>query len=174
MREPLSRALYSAHLEWLPHECPIERVAAMRHGSRLGSALFRFKFGMDKGSAGRAYVLAVRKASKRLRIAPHHPDYPTLRRAVKQALIEFYAPQCRSCSGIGVIHADRHAAKGGVDHICPTCSGSGQHRYTDWERRRALNLDKLDKWSDKLSELLHMIGAAEIGLVARAREDLER
>lgn len=174
MREPLSRALYSNTLEWLPHECPIERIAALRHSGRLGSALFRMKFGLDRASAGKAYLFAVRRASKRLRIAPHHPDYPTLRLAVKQALVEWYSPFCRACNGVGIIHADRHSAKGGVDHVCPRCTGSGQHRYADHERRDMLRVEKLGKWSDRITQILHILGAAETGLVAKAREDLER
>lgn len=176
MREALSRALQSGHLEWEVYECPIERVAALRASTSLGSALFRWRYNGDKASRGKAYVLTLRLASRKLRIAPRHPAFDTLKLCVKQALTEWHSPNCRDCNGIGMIKTSRQQVMGEarVDHVCPTCNGSGVHTYRDFERAAALNVRRLDQWTERLERIRQMVSAREIGVMVGARRELER
>jgi hypothetical protein len=174
MREILSKSLYSAHLEWGIPEKPIDRIASLRASTALGSALFRWKHGLDRTSRGAAYILALRLASRRLHIAPHHKDFVVLRRAVQQAMVEWHSPNCRDCNGVRVIHVDRQAGLPGVDHTCPTCQGSGVHRYSDRERSHNLAINHLGKWSRRIEEMVHWLAAQEIGVMVGARKELER
>jgi hypothetical protein len=174
MREILAASLYSSDLEPAEWEVSIDRIGALRGSSALGSALFRWRFGQDRSSRGKAYVLTLKLASRKLRIAPRHPVFQVLRRAVKQALVEWAQPQCRACSGAATIHVDRQAGLSGIDHICMTCGGTGSHRYGDIERRDALGVDKLGEWTNRLSLIRNLISAHEIGVSVGARRELER
>jgi hypothetical protein len=174
MRESLSRSLYSAHLEDGVGERPIHRVASLRASTALGSALFRWKWAGDKRCRGVAFILTLAWASKTLRIAPHNPSFPLLKRAVKQALVEWHSPNCRACQGLGMIHVERHGGLVGVDHTCPTCGGAGAHRYSDLDRSQTLGLASIGKWTERIETIRRRLSAQEIGVSVGARRELER
>lgn len=150
IREAVGAALLSTHLETQAHESPIDRVGALAHASKLGRLLYHWRYAGQGRYAGPVLAELARKARKRLRIGKFHEEHPTLVLACKQAMREWYAPQCGNCQGA------REVVTNKLRLVCPVCSGSGLRRYSDIERLLALKLDRagLALWDGRIRELL--------------------
>jgi hypothetical protein len=157
-------------LETVDHrETAIDRVGALARASRLGRALWHWRYA---GQPNHAEVLTalVRRGSKRLQISNRHPEYEILVRACKQSLLEWYFPKCRSCRGA----AEQIINKKRV--LCPNCGGTGLHRYGDYERMDGLGLSRQQyrRWEPRLRDLHLILSGADVSAVIRCRTELER
>lgn len=170
MREIVAQSLGSAHLEQVEFkEVPIDRVGALARASKLGRALWHWRYA-GQPCHREVLALTVRKAQGRFQISRRHPDYEILIRASKQMLIEWYFPKCRSCRG---------AAEQIIDNkrvLCPNCEGTGLHRYGDYERIDGLGVDKQEyrRWEPRLRDIHLIISGADVGAVLRCKIELER
>lgn len=150
IREAVGAALLSTHLETQAHESPIDRIGALAHAGKLGRLLYHWRYAGQGRLAGAVLQELLRKARRRLRIGKYHVEHPLLIRACKQAMREWYAPQCGSCQGA------REIVSNSLRLVCPVCAGSGMRRYSDAERLDALKLDPAGyrTWEPRMRELL--------------------
>lgn len=150
IREAVGAALLSTHLETQAHESAIDRVGALAHAGKLARLLYHWRYAGQGRYAGPVLQEMLRKARRKLRIGKFHVDHPILVRACKQAMREWYAPQCPDCQGAREIVSDS------LRLICPRCAGSGLRRYSDPERLNALHLDRIgyQPWAPRMRELL--------------------
>lgn len=150
IREAIGAALLSSHLETQAHESAIDRVGALAHASKLGRLLYHWRYAGQGRYAGPVLAELARKARRRLRIGKFHEEHPTLIRACKQAMREWYSPQCGNCQGA------REVVTNKLRLVCPVCTGTGLRRYSDIERLNALALDRAgyEPWNGRMRELL--------------------
>lgn len=150
IREAVGAALLSTHLETQAHESAIDRIGALAHASKLGGLLYHWRYAGQGRYAGPVLREMLRKARRKLKIGRFHVDHPILVRACKQAMREWYAPQCSNC------HGARETVMEKLRLVCPVCAGSGLRRYSDPERLEALRLDRSAylAWEPRMRELL--------------------
>jgi len=168
MRQALGVALLSRDLDHHEHECAIDRVGALAHGSRLGRLLYHWKHA-DQPDTLKVQQELLRRARRRFGISPYHVDHPVLISACTQAMTEYYSPQCRQCSGAGELVTQR------LRILCNTCGGSGLRRVADAERIAALGITVAsyrNTWEPRIAELLLMLDAKDAGAAAEARRQL--
>lgn len=173
MRELIGCALLSSHLETVEErESAIDRIGALGRASKLGRALWHWKYAGDADSARSAYKHLVRKAMRRTKIYRHSRDFKLLEKICTAVLHEWLHPNCRTCGGKGAFIDEERNLK----ITCSTCSGSRLHRYSDQERAQALGVDPqayrfIDKRFHTVVLCLH---GGDSGVVYTVREQLER
>lgn len=105
-------------------EPPVIKIASLARASQLGRALWHLAAGQHVSTAIPLLVREMRRDEK--------TNYDLCIRIAKHALYEHMYPSCRTCGGETEIMVDQ------VKVGCPTCAGSGVHRYSDAERSAAI------------------------------------
>lgn len=124
-------------------------VGAMAFTSKLGSMLWRVKWGNDKGAVRPTAILL----SKKLRRSGEASRY--ILRLAMIALQEYVDTRCHHCKGRGhVINADK------VVSSCTHCEGTGIARISDQRRMRTLGCNEHayhQKWKQRLEQAHSML-----------------
>lgn len=169
MREAVGAALVSNHLETIEsRESAIDRVGALAHATKLGRLLFHWRYA-GQGEANAVLEELLIKARRRFQIAKGHKDHDLLIRACKQAMREYYSPECRACGGA------REVVEKKLRVLCWRCDGSGLERHSDGVRVQALRLDHeayRATWEARLTTILQILGAADAGAAADCHNQL--
>ena len=166
MRESLARALSGPiNLDEQAHERPVDRLHA------LAAAQRKETYSGEKDAAARAYLASLGVDLIRLKLANVPRAYaPCVERltvalmwrgkvlrlddesapkVAAQCIQEFVVDFCPTCSGRGEVpDKERGDGRDGAVPMkqCPTCNGAGVRRYTDDERREAVEeFRRLDK-----------------------------
>lgn len=174
VREQWASAVTSTHLEQdTEHESAIDRIGAAAFGPTLGRFLWRIRYAGEPQHAHTALTVLAGTLRRRWNIHPKSPGHVMVTRIAKQAMREWYHTQCRACLGRAQIVVDDLQA------TCPTCAGSGEHAYTDAERREACmgpgaEGETWAVWERRLHEALSMVRAADTGAAMAMRQQLER
>lgn len=125
--EGLIRATMAQSLQWFENsECAVDRVVAIAYSARkneLGAAMLRVE-AMDAAALRKVILLLVRKLNHKHRITRGFAE-----RIVLCVMHEVLHTGCINCGGKGEIHREAETTT-----ICPVCSGSGLHRFTDGNR----------------------------------------
>lgn len=117
-REIIGRDLASS-LEADYSETPVDRVGAFSKGARLGTLLWRLKYGKDMSCFKPAAFLLAKEAQLQTAIGF---------KVCELAISEWLLPECETCRGA------REVIFGPKRIICPACDGYGVKRYTNRER----------------------------------------
>lgn len=125
-RELIGRDL-SASLETDYHETPVDRVGAFSKGARLGTLLWRLKYGLDMACLKPASFLLAKEVQLESEIGI---------RVCELAISEWLLPECEVCRGA------KEVLIGPKLILCPGCDGFGVRRYEYWERDRFLRRGK--------------------------------
>jgi len=170
MRASVGHALNSSHLETIEsRESDIDRVGALARASRLGALLFHWRYAKQDRFARAVLSEVVRKSRRRFQISEFHVEHPALVAACKQAMREYYAPQCSTCNGAREIIEQK------LRIVCHTCRGAGVRRYSDYERANALGMNLAAYragWEKRLGEILSMLAANDAGASGVVRYQL--
>lgn len=167
INEMLAIAISARSLEWRDNQTrPIEYVAAMAEASALASDIFRARH-HDRLALRRATMMLAYKArqlgkKKRLHLSPHQAETFAI-----AALIELLTPQCNACGGAST------AVTNNLKIMCPTCNGSGVHRYSDAERARhcGINQDQWHHWVRRYEMVLELAQSSD-NVVPKAKSRL--
>lgn len=173
LKEAMGHSLNSSHLESLnERETDIDRVGALSRATKLGSALWRWRYAGDTKSAPSALSALLRKAQRRTKIYKHSKDFSILQRVCKLVLSEWYYPHCRECGGRGEFVDESIRLR----VVCKVCEGSGNHRYSDKERMAALGIQDsaYQVWSKRIAAVWLCLAGADAGTTMVCREQLER
>ena len=122
--EALTKSTQASSLEWDQGERHIDRIVAMAMGTsknEIGSNVIR-AMASDNSATKKVILLVYRELQKKHKITRTH-GY----NIISAALIEFLRPTCKVCGGIPYENAN-------LVIICPSCSGTGLHRYSDADR----------------------------------------
>ena len=183
MREALAHALTGpVNLDerdgW---ERPVDRIHALAAAqavttnrtarecalASLGVSLIALK------AANRAdeYARAVSKLADCLFWLRPRPSVKQATLIARQAIMENVVDHCFSCQGRGHVQTDA-----GVVKACPACGGSGKRRYSDDERREALQMDgkEFDRANRQLGEALQFLAMSEAEAIKTAKRMLEK
>lgn len=121
IRESIASALDSGLKDSPERETPVERLTAFAGASRLGTLLWRVKYGNDRRSIKPAAFLIAkglpRYLSNSMRLTIAH-----------RALKEWCLHMCTVCRGA------KEVLDGEKLVPCRSCDGSGKHRHTDADR----------------------------------------
>lgn len=129
----LAGTLSAGELRQSDHaEASVDRVAALGMASRLGACLVRIASGSSAGDTRTALLILAKRLMRDQRV-----PVGMARRMAAAAMFEWQNAQCQACGGTGFRARDAN----GVRALCQPCDGSGVHRFSDTERRRALGLD---------------------------------
>ena len=159
-RSSLGRDL-SSSLESSYHEMPVDRIAAFSRAGRLGTLLWRLKYGHDPAAWRRTVNLLAVDAG-----------IPTDqgRRLCGMVIREWLDPNCPDCNGAReLIAGDRRI-------VCPRCEGLGLRRYSDHARARFMGIP-VAHWralSGLYSRVLERLTHAERQVSATMHIELER
>ena len=170
-RELIAHSLHSSHLEPSDiREVPIDRIGALARSTKLGGLLWRWKYGKQECRGAVLSELLV-KARKRTKIGKFHKDHSVLEKVCRQALLEWYRPQCRACRGA------REVVLGDRKVICPRCNGVGVHTYSDRERLDGMGIsqESYDKvWAERLRDVFEIITGNDVSTGSVVFAQLER
>ena len=124
----------------------VEIVASLSAATHIGSDLMRAR-DYDAQALRRAILLIARKARQTLKIGM----VPSQNLAVA-VVVEIMHWQCRTC------HGASEQIIGGVRQVCPTCGGTGVHRWTDAQRAKmaGYRVDTWHAWAPKYEKILAM------------------
>ena len=165
LRERFATDLNSTHLEQGERESAIDRIAAHAHGSRLGRALWRWRYAGEERMAHEVHMSLIRALCRRWGISKGHDLFVMVVRTAKQAITEWYHDQCRQCHGAGELQA------GPLRMKCETCGGDGKARYHDRERmiaicdeglRTSARVAQWAEWEPRLREARDAIVSADV------------
>ena len=153
----IAMALSGTSLAWLDHkQMPIELIAAMSGTSSLASDLLRARL-HDRTALRRAILLLANlayKTGKRKRLHLSHDQAKTFAAA---AIMELLNPNCRTCGGATLV------LENSLKLECPTCGGTGLHRYSDNDRAGHCNTDtaKWRRWERRYEMVICLARAAD-------------
>ncbi len=174
LRELWAAAVTSTHLEQsTERESAIDRIGAAAFGPALGGVLWRIRYAGETHMAHTALTMLAGNLRRRWNVHPKSTAHVMVPRVAKQAMREWYHPQCRTCLGRAeVVTGDLHL-------ICPTCHGSGVHPYSDQERRDACmgpgaEGESWAVWERRLHEAVQMVRSADTATAMAMRQQLER
>ena len=173
IRELVGTSLLSSHLETREEaESAIDRVGAISRATKLGSALWRWKYAGDNRAAPSALSALLRKAQRNTKIYRHHRDFTMLQSVCKLVLSEWYSPNCRECEGAREFVDEERRLR----IVCAICNGTGLHRFSDEERAVSLKIHPrfYPPWADHVSSVWRCLAGADIGTSAICRVQLER
>lgn len=156
-RELLGRDLPDT-LESDYHEMPVDRIGAFSRGSRLGTLLWRLKYGNDGACFKPAVFLLVKAAQ--LKSTPGM-------RLCAMALTEWLLPHCQTCNGA------KELIVGPKRIICDTCQGYGVKRYSDKERDLYLGM-KFKPFRHKYTKVVQLLTGNELSVNPVMMEQLEK
>ena len=141
---------------------PVELVASMSGASRLGSDLFRAA-DADAAAFRRALLLLTKYVIDTLRIGRGMAQ-----RLANMAIQETLHWQCRRCNGAGQV------VVGDLKVICPICSGTTVHRWTDKERARVFGVaaEKWQVWEREYSIILCHAQSVYLSTPMQAKQKL--
>jgi hypothetical protein len=148
MLKSLAHALNSSDLEQHEHDCAIDKIHAMGVAAidcPLGILTIRF---ID-GRQPMCYIPLIELLMKTVSIQ-FKCSHEMLSKLCEQAVKEAVFPYCRTCHGRGESWDDvsQHVIQ------CPTCHGSGTHRYSDPERAQVFGVDgDYEQWGRRF----HMV-----------------
>lgn len=174
LRELWAAAVTSTHLEQsTERESAIDRIGAAAFGPALGGVLWRIRYAGETHMAHTALTMLAGNLRRRWNVHPKSTAHVMVHRVAKQAMREWYHPQCRTCLGRAeVVSGDLHL-------VCPTCNGSGVHPYSDQERRDACmgpgaEGESWAVWERRLHEAVQMVRSADTATAMAMRQQLER
>lgn len=148
-RELIGRDLPDS-LEVDHHEMPIDRIGAFSRGSRMGTLLWRLKYGHDASCFKPAVFLLVKEAQLKSAIGT---------RLCSMAITEWLLPQCGTCNGA------RELIIGPKRIVCEDCKGYGVKRYSDRERDAYLGA-RFKPWRSKYSKALGLLTGNDMSVNA--------
>ena len=135
-RESLVRATSASNLAWDDnHEKSIDRVTALGVAAKinsLGVAVLHAE-GLDEESLTRTILLLARGMVKKSRC-----DMVYAKKIATAAMREHMMPKCRTCGGVQYDNAR-------VATVCPSCRGTGLHRYTDTDRAQMAGIPRVTR-----------------------------
>lgn len=111
-------------------EKAIDRVAAAGRATAFGVSLWRAKYQLESTAYREVVAEALAMFRKRYSADPDELSAAL----VDQALREYLVPSCRACSGSG------ETSSRDLRVVCPTCSGSKVHNFTDMERCESMRI----------------------------------
>lgn len=161
LRETLGAAFESSDLSTKPGESDVDRIAAMGLVTRLGSKLWRLKYGNDPKAFKTAYLLLAKRLGWRDTL---------LVRLCDLAVREWCLPMCGTC------HGAKEIIEGDLRIVCAECEGIGVKRYTDRERERLLGIPPRawEKWAKKYEKAQEALTTEEIRVNTVLNLQLER
>lgn len=177
LRERFATDLSSNHLESGEKERPIDRIAAHASGSRLGRALWRWKYAGQEAMARACLTALLRVMTRRWAVPPRHPDYVILVRMAKQVLIEWRFENCERCHGAAEVWAGRLRMR------CEACDGRGTKLYSDHERMLSISPEDMPPkekkalwmaWERRFAEARDMVSSNDTQTHLVMRDKLER
>lgn len=147
------------------------KIASLARAGKLGIMLWHWKYAKED-RALEAENLLTRRSAKRLRIrsiGTGKMEYELLRVACKQALSEWFSPECQFCAGVKEVNEVHKRV------VCDRCNGSGVRNYEDWERYDALQITKttyLKLWDQRFKVIHALIVGKDAETGAKVREQL--
>lgn len=122
----------------------VEHVAALSGASGLGSDMMRAR-DYDPKALRRAILILASKVRQDMRLGMG----PSQQLATA-AILEVMHWQCRTCNGAA------EQIIGGVRQVCPTCGGTGVHRWLDTDRAKATGypLANWSMWAKKYERVI--------------------
>lgn len=146
-----------ASLESGPVECPVDRIAAFSRAPRLGTLLWRLKWGFDATVYKLTIKLLAEEAHTSLKMA-------------EMLIREWLNPNCEACGGA------RETILGDRRILCPKCQGLGLKRYSDHSRARFMDMT-LEEWreiSGQVKRVTQRLNRAERLVSSTMHYELER
>ena len=116
MRESIGVALDKSLKDGV-YDCPITRIAAFSRAPRLGTVLWRLKYGKDHGLHNQAVAMLAKAL-------PRNISYYRRILASTNGLDEWLNDKCRTCRGAKELIAGKRRI------ACPQCDGLGMQRHT--------------------------------------------
>lgn len=174
VREQWAGAVTSTHLEQdSEHESAIDRIGAAAFGPALGRLLWRIRYAGELWHAHPALMVLAGTLRRRWNIHPKSTGHVMVTRVAKQAMREWFHVACRTCDGRGTLDAEA------LRVVCSTCEGSGEHLYTEPERREACmgpgaEGESWAVWERRLHEAVQMVRSADTATAMAMRQQLER
>lgn len=106
---------------------PVDRLRAFSFSPRTGTLLWRLMYDLDSSVYNDLVIALVHELE----------NIP--RSFVELALHEYLSPQCKRCNGSKslILKTETGADK---RQDCPTCQGTGKHRYSDADRAAYLRV----------------------------------
>lgn len=153
MRESIGSSLDKSLLD-RAENAPVVRIAALAKAPRLGSMLWRLKYGADAACYKTAALLHARRL-------PRYIGHTMRRQAAETALREWLSDLCHTCLGA------REMMIGERRVVCGTCNGLGMRRYSDRDRGGG-------KVSQMVGKCLQAITAADLQTAHITAHQLER
>ena len=135
-RESLVRTTSASNLAWDDnHEKSIDRVTALGIAAKensMGVAVLHAE-GLDEESLARTILLLARNMVKKSRCGMAYA-----KKIATAAMREHLMPKCRTCGGVQYDNAR-------VATVCPSCRGTGLHRYTDTDRAQMAGIPRVTR-----------------------------
>lgn len=161
--EHLAESVSSSRLQSHPDKIrDIEFVAALSSASHIGSDMMRAK-DYDLSALRRAISRLSVMVSKKTRISLSISQL-----LATTAIFELMHWQCRQC------HGASEQIISGIRVTCPSCGGTGIHRWGNAERARAagFQVEEWGRWSRKYEQVLQMARNHDINTEFAARKRL--
>ena len=138
----------------------VEHVAALSGASDLGSDMMRAR-DYDPKALRRAILILASKVRTDIRLGMG----PSQQLATA-AILEVMHWQCRTCNGA----AER--VIGGVRQVCPTCRGTGVHRWIDADRAKATGypLSNWGMWAKKYEQVIAIARRHDSATIGQAHK----
>lgn len=138
----------------------VEHVAALSGASALGSDMMR-AMDYDPKALRRAILILASKVRTDMRLGMG----PSQQLATA-AILEVMHWQCRTCNGA----AER--VIGGVRQVCPTCRGTGVHRWIDADRAKATGypLSNWGMWAKKYEQVIAIARRHDSATIGQAHK----
>lgn len=175
IREQWAAATQSSHLEHDDErEVAIDRIAAAAFGPAIGRVLWRMRYAGEVQYAPAALQMVAGRFRRQWGVRPGTVEHMLVTRVTRQALKEWWSPQCRVCRGRGEIEADD------LRIVCDTCSGQGIQPYGEPERRKAVmgppgvQGASWALWERRVGEVLGYLLRVDDWVAHEARRQLER
>ncbi len=137
---------------------PVDRLGAFSKGSRLGTLLWRLKYGQDP----KCYKPAVLLLAKEMSLQSHIGT-----RLCEMAVHEWLLPHCPTCQGA------RELIIGPKRIVCLECDGYGVKRYSDQERDNFLG-SRFKPWGRKYGRVQSRLTGEDRAINPKMIEELER
>jgi len=137
---------------------PVDRLGAFSKGSRLGTLLWRLKYGQDHKCYKPAVLLLAKEMSLQSLIGT---------RLCAMAIHEWLLPHCEVCRGA------REMIIGPKRIVCLECEGYGVKRYSNRERDQFLG-SRFKPWGKKYGLVQVRLSSEDKAINPKMNEELER
>ncbi|MHB1023352.1 MAG: DnaJ-like cysteine-rich domain-containing protein [Acidobacteriaceae bacterium] len=164
LRQPVASAFTASLDSDDQHERPVDRLAAFSKAPRLGTLLWRLKYGNDATCYKTSLLLIAKQLTR------PNEGRELIKKVCQIALDEWLADKCPQCGGSGQVMIREVVSE------CPNCAGTGMHRFKDVERARNLGmpLDRAKQWNKRISEAHDLISDMDRQVNRRTAIELER